>query len=131
MRVRHKRTALALPFVVAAAPAWADGTLGLDEVLFAAAKAPKLVAEIQAELDKNGLKADDVTCLGARHGNRWKYLSAFRAAPYECKIGKRVVAIEAKRVYFDARGRIVADGEGVFERAKTFKEDNFRWTWTP
>jgi hypothetical protein len=130
MRMPGKRAALALLFALAAVPAWADGTLGLDEVLLAVGKAPKLVAAIQAELDKNGLKVGDVTCLGARHGNHWKYLSAFRAAPYECKIGKRMVTIEADRVYFDARGTILDDDKIDPKRAKTFKEDKFRWTWT-
>jgi len=53
-----KRAALALAGFVtlAAMPAWADGTLGLDEVLTAVANAPKLVAEIRAELDSINLK---------------------------------------------------------------------------
>jgi hypothetical protein len=124
--------ALALLFAVTAAPAWADATLGLGEILIAAVKAPKMVAEIEAELDGNGLKVRDVTCLGARHGNHWKYLSGFRAAPYRCEIGKRMVTIEADRVYFDERGKRLRDpDEAAPKRARTFKEDNFRWTWTP
>ncbi|HLX15619.1 MAG TPA: hypothetical protein VKS24_10480 [Bradyrhizobium sp.] len=132
MRVPREYAALALLFVVAAVPAWADGTLGLGEVLIAVVKAPKLVAEIQAELDRNGLKASAVTCIAARHGNHWKYLGGGRAAPYHCKIGKRTVSIEADRVYFDERGRLMGDlGKADPKRAKTFKEGNFRWTWTP
>src|SRR4249920_2640931 len=113
MRVLRKSAALALVFVVAAAPAWADGTLGLGEVLIAVVKAPKLVAEIQAELDRDGLKVPDVTCIAARHGNHWKYLGGGRAAPYRCEIGKRTVSIEADRVYFDERGKLLGDLDGV------------------
>lgn len=128
-----RRTALALAGLIAlAAPAFAEGSLGLDEVLTAVAKAPKLVAEIRAELDKNNLKLTDVTCIGARHGNHWKYLGGGRAAPYECEIGKRSLAIEADRIYFDTRGKSLGDLEKADpKRAKTFREDNFRWTWTP
>jgi hypothetical protein len=57
-----------------AAPASADGTMGLGEVLAAVAKSPNLVAEIQTELDKNNVKAADVTCLGPRHGKHRKNL---------------------------------------------------------
>jgi hypothetical protein len=121
-----------LGLIAFAAPAWADGTLGLGEVLAAvAAGAPKLVAEIQAELDKNSLKAADVTCIAARHGNHWKYLGGGRAAPYECEIGKRSIKIEADRVYFDPRGKSLGNlDKADSKRAKTFKEDNFRWSWT-
>jgi hypothetical protein len=112
--------------------AWADGTLGLGEVLFAVDKAPKLVEEIEAELGKNSLKAAGVTCLGARHGNHWTYLGGARAAPYQCKIGQHSLRIEADRVYFDARGRLLGDlDHSSPKQAKTFREDNFRWTWTP
>ncbi len=113
-------------------PARAEGTLGLDEVITAVSKSPNLVAEIQAELAKNNLKADGVTCIAARHGNHWTYLGGGRAAPYECEIGKRTIRIEADRVYFDERGRLLGDLDKADpKRAKTFREDNFRWTWTP
>jgi hypothetical protein len=132
MKVPGKRTALVLLFAVAAAPASADGTLGLGEVLIAVSKAPKLVAEIKAELDKDGLEVPSVTCIAARHGNHWKYLGGGRAAPYRCELGKRTVSIEADRVYFDERGHFLGHLDKVDPRhAKTFKEDNFRWTWTP
>jgi hypothetical protein len=88
--------------------------------------------EIQSELDSNDLKASNVTCIGARHGNHWTYLGGGRAAPYQCRVGKRTVAIEADRVYFDASGKVLGDLDKADpKRAKTFREDNFRWTWTP
>jgi hypothetical protein len=111
-----------------AAAAHAGGSLGLDEVLAAVAKSPKLVAEIQAELDKNGLKVGEVVCWGLRFGRQWEYLGGGRAAPYECKIGQRTITIEADRVFFDAWGKSL--GRKLdYERAATFKESNFRWTW--
>jgi hypothetical protein len=127
-----RRAALASLFALAAVPARADGTLGLGEVLFAVGKAPKLVAEIRAELDRNGLKVAAVTCIAARHGNHWKYLGGGRAAPYRCEIGKRKVSIEADRVYFDERGKLLGDLDKADPKhAKTFREDNFRWSWLP
>jgi hypothetical protein len=131
MRCAGKLLLAAITALVAV-PAWAEGTLGLDEVLVAVGKAPKLVAEIQAELGNNSLKAENVTCIGARHGNQWKYLGGGRAAPYQCDIGQRSLNIEADRVYFDPRGKLLGDLDNADpKRAKTFQESNFRWSWTP
>jgi len=118
--------------IVFTAPACAGGSLPLEDVLTAVAKAPKLAAEIQAELDKNNLKVTDVICGAARYGNHWKYLGGGRSAPYECEIGKRSVTIEADQVYFDPKGKSLGNLDKADpKRAKTFKEDNFRWNWTP
>jgi hypothetical protein len=123
---------LAATMALGAVPAWADGTLGLGEVLVAVGKAPILVAEIQAELGNSNLKPENVTCIGARHGNHWKYLGGGRAAPYRCDIGARSLTIEADRVYFDPRGKLLGDLDKADpKRAKTFQESNFRWSWTP
>ena len=92
-------------------PAWAPGTLGLDEVLAAVKTEPKLVTEIEREL-KDGRKADRLTCMGARHGSQWKYLG--RARPYSCVIGKREITIDADRAYFDAKGQNLGDVEHAF-----------------
>ena len=120
-----------LSLIVYTAAASAEGSLSLEEVLTAVAKAPKLVAEIRLELDKSNLKAADVICVAARHGNHWKYLGGGRAAPYECEIGKRSIKIEADRVYFDPSGKLLGNLDKADpKRAKTFKEDNFRWEWT-
>jgi hypothetical protein len=111
--------------------AWADGSMGLGEVLLTVRAAPMLVAEIADELNKNGLIAENVFCLGARHGRHWKYLGGMRAAPYHCKIGNRELTIEADRVYFDVRGRNIGDLDRASpEKAKTFRESNFHWKWT-
>ena len=112
-------------------PAWADGSIGLGEVLLMVKATPKLIAEITDELNKNGLVAGNVFCLGARHGQHWKYLEGMRAAPYYCKIGNRELTIEADRIYFDGRGRNIGDLDRALpEKAKTFRESNFHWKWT-
>ena len=132
MKMPGNCAASPLLLALAALPAWADGTLRLDEVLTAVVRAPKLVAEIEAELERNGLKVAGVTCVAARHGNHWQYLGGGRAAPYQCRIGKRAVSIEADRVYFDERGKLLGDLDKADPKhAKTFMEDNFRWSWTP
>jgi hypothetical protein len=130
--MRQTTYAAAVVILFAISPARAEGTLGLDEVITAVSKSPTLVADIQAELAKTNLKADSVTCIAARHGNHWTYLGGGRAAPYECEIGKRTIRIEADRIYFDERGRLLGDLDKADPKhAKTFREDNFRWTWTP
>lgn len=130
--MKLRNAGLAALAALLAAPARAEGSLGLDEVLVAVRSAPKLVSEIQAELDRNGLKAADVICIAARHGNQWKYLGGGRAAPYECEVGKRSVRIEADRVYFDRQGRKLGELDKADpRRAKAFRENNFRWIWAP
>jgi hypothetical protein len=133
-KLRTPRTALALAgsIAITAMPARADGTLALSEVLVAVEQASKLVAEINFELGKVRLKPEDVTCIGARHGNHWTYLGGARAAPYECTIGQRTVKIEADRIYFDPGDRVLGDLDETDPiQAKTFRESNFRWMWVP
>lgn len=133
-KLRTRRTALALAgsIAITAVPARAEGTLGLSEVLVAVEQASKLVAEINFELGKVHLKPEDVTCIGARHGNHWTYLGGARAAPYECTIGQRTVKIEADRIYFDPGDRVLGELDKTDpKQAKTFRESNFRWTWAP
>jgi hypothetical protein len=112
------------------AAAQGGGSLGLDEVIEAVRADPKLVAEIEEELKKNGLKVSDVVCIGFRHDNRWPELSGMRAAPYECDIGPRQIVIEADRMYFDIARRPLGDMKRANpKRSDSFKESNFRWTW--
>ena len=132
-KCRIERTVATLTGLIALAvvPAWADGTLGLGEVLIAVEKAPKLVAEIRAELAKNKLTPAEVTCIAARHGRHWTYLGGGRVAPYRCDIGQRSLVIEAVTVYFDSQGKLLGDLDKVDpKQAKTFQESDFRWAWT-
>jgi hypothetical protein len=136
---RSRLLRIALPLLACAVwttPAWAPGSLGLDEVLQAVKSDPKLVREIEVELRKRDLKVGEVTCIAARHGNHWKHLGGGRAAPYECTIGDRELKIDAERTYLDANGRKLgqlgqAPDQRLFEKARSFRETKFTWTWTP
>jgi len=124
-------TALSVAIVMLSTPTNAAGSLPLEDVLVAVKDAPKLVAEIKAELARSGLSVQGVVCVGARHGRHWIYLGGARAAPYTCRIGKREVRIEADRVYFNANGRKLGDVDHASpQKAKTFQESDFRWTWS-
>ena len=123
---------LALASAAGIVPAWAPGSLSLQDVLGAVKHVPKLVAEIDKELETSGLGADKVICWAGRHGNHWKYLGGRRAAPYECKFGPRTLTIEAETTYYDEKGLSLGYvGKADPRRATTFREKNFRWTWTP
>ena len=127
---------LGLAVVLAAAPARAEGSLGLADVLEAVKGAPKLLDEIDAERRKKDLKVGEVICSAARHGNQWTHLGGGRAAPYECPIGDRTVKIDADRTYFDINGKKLGrlgqvSDKILFAKARSFREGNFRWTWRP
>jgi hypothetical protein len=130
-----KPSALTFALVLVSTPAGmaqGGGSLGLDEVIEAVKADPKLVAEIQDEVKKNGLKMDGLICTGFRHGNQWTELSGARAAPYECDIGHRKIVINANRMYFDVAKRPLGDMKRANpKRADSFKESNYRWTWKP
>jgi hypothetical protein len=134
IRIKPSRAPSALALIglitISSAPAHAEGTLGLGEVLLAVERVPKLVTEINAELGKAQLRAENVTCIAARHGNHWSFLGGARAAPYECRIGQRTLLIEADRIYLDSRGKALGDLDRADpKQARTFSESNFRWTW--
>ena len=117
-------------------PAWSEGSLGLGEVLDAVKSEPQLVSQIEVELRRRDLKGAGIVCIAARHGNQWRFLGGGSAAPYECTIGDRTVKIDAVRTYFDANGhRLGQLGQTpdnlLFNRAKFFREGDFRWTWSP
>jgi len=135
---RRVRAALLLcsMALLPAVPARAEGSLGLAEVLQAVKGAPKLLDEIDAERRKKDLKVDEVICTAARHGNQWQHLGGGRAAPYACPFGDRTVRVEADRTYFDVNGKRLgrlgqASDKTLFTKAKSFRESNFRWTWSP
>jgi hypothetical protein len=112
-------------------PAWAPGSISLEDVLKAVKTHAKLVAEINAELKTNGLAADRVICDGARFGRQWTNLGGGRAAPYTCVIGKRELTIEADLTFYDAKGRSLGSdmNETTFAKAETFRETHVTWKW--
>lgn len=112
------------------------GGLGLDQVLQLIRSEPKLASEIEVELRRRDLKVPDIGCAAAQHGNQWKFLGGGRAAPYQCRIGDRTVTIDAERIYYDVNGRKLgqigqAPDNVLFNRARSYREGRFRWTWTP
>lgn len=128
-------TALAALLLLWAAPARAEGSLALVEVLQAVRSNAKLATEIEVQVKKANLKVGDVTCIGGRHGNQWRHLGGGRAAPYECEIGDKQLKIEATRIYFDRRGKPLgelgkAPDRVLFEKAVSFREIDFRWQWS-
>ena len=139
MSIKWLRTpvfALAGLCLVRALSASAQVSLGLDQVLDAVRGDPELVRQIEVELRKRDLKAPGVACSAAQHGSEWRLLGSGRAAPYECRIGERSLRIDAVRTYFDANGHRLgppgrATGDMLFNRARYFREGNFRWTWSP
>jgi hypothetical protein len=118
-----------------AGAARAEGSLGLDEVLRAVRSAPRLVHEIEVELRKRDIKVGQVVCVAARHDSEWTFLGGGRAAPYECRIGDRMLKVNADRVYYDINGKRLGQPGSVpdkvlLTRAKSFQETNMRWTWS-
>ena len=97
---------------------------------------PQLVGQIEVELRRRDLKVAGTVCAAAQHGDQWKLLAGGRAAPYECRIGDRPLRIDADRTYFDAQGHKLgqfgqAPQTWLLNRAKYYRERNFRWTWSP
>lgn len=122
--------------IACASSAYSEGSLALSEVLEAVKNAPTLVSQIEVEVRRRDLKIRDIVCTAARHGNQWRLLGGGRAAPYECRIGDRDLRIDAERTYFDASGhRLGQLGQApdsiLFNRARYFREDKFRWVWSP
>jgi hypothetical protein len=110
--------------------------LGLDELLQIVRTEPKLAGEIEVELRRRDLKVPEIGCIAAHHGNQWKLLGGARAAPYQCRIGDRTVMIDAERIYYDVNRRKLGQigqvpGNVLLNRARSFRESNFRWTWSP
>ena len=82
---------------------------------------------------RGDLKVRGMLCMAASHGTEWKLLGGGRAAPYECRIGDRTLRIDAERTYFDGQGHRLGQAPGhlLLNRAKYFRERDFRWTWSP
>jgi hypothetical protein len=134
--LRMPLLALAGLCLVRALSASAQVSLGLGEVLDAVKGDPELVRQIEVELRKQDLKVPGIGCIAAAHGSEWRLLAGGRAAPYECRIGERVLRIEAMRTYFDIGGRRLGQPgqvtpELLLNRARYFREGNFQWTWSP
>jgi hypothetical protein len=105
-------------------------SLPLSEIVKVGRDVPDLLRQIDVELRRNYLKEGDVACAAAPVG-----AGGGRGAPYLCRFGDRTLRIEADRTFFDGRGkrlsRSESDDTAQVDRAKSFRENNLRWTWTP
>jgi hypothetical protein len=110
--------------------AWAPGSISLDDVMQQLADDKKLIAEINAELQKQKLQARDVVCSGARFGNHWTHLGGARAIPYECLLGARTLNIDGDLHLYDEHGKeIDMEAGGTPEAATSYKQTNLHWSW--
>ena len=105
--------------------------LPLADILKVGRDTPDLLRQIDVELRRNYLKEGDVTCAAAPLG-----VGGGGGAPYQCQFGDRTLRIEADRTFFDGRGKRLrrsdeSDDTTLFDKAKSFRENNLRWTWTP
>ena len=137
MAPRRCLTVVALLAVFAtghASPASAQG-VALQDVLEVVRDEPELARQIDVELRRQDLKVAGIACLATRHGSEWQLLNEAGAAPYTCRIGSSLLRIEAQRTYFDGSGRRLgqvgkAPEQLLFNRARYFREGNFRWSWS-
>jgi hypothetical protein len=118
-------------------PAYAPGTIYLDEILPRLKESPELVQEINRALKAARVRAKNIECLGGRFGGHWPHLAAMRALPYSCKIGSRVLSIQGEVLVYDDAGNSWDmnedlpddEQEKMFKKATNFVERNFKWTW--
>jgi hypothetical protein len=124
--------ALCLTTALVVSPAFAEGSIGFDEVMQFAAQNRKLAREIKTSMRVQHLKQTDIQCGAARFGNQWTYLGGDRAPPFTCQIGNRVLTIGGAIHFFDERGRLIQrglDNPNVYRRAHTFKAKKPVWSW--
>ena len=113
-----------------------EESVPLSEVLKASRDTPDLLRQIDVELRRNYLKEGDISCVAASLGGQWKSLGGGHGAPFQCQFGGRTLRIEADRTFFDGRGKRLGrpgevPDETLFDRARSFRDNNLRWDWTP
>ena len=113
-------------------PAWAGGSLGLDEAIAEIFVAdPALVAEIEAAVKRDGRAAEDIVCVaGNRLGSAWTMLGGVRVLPIDCAIDGRTLHVEGRVVFRDGRGRVL-EGYGPKTRtaAESVEQTDLHWVW--
>ncbi|MDH4982535.1 hypothetical protein [Hyphomicrobium sp. D-2] len=116
--------------LLAAAPAYAGGTIPLSDVMEQLKHEPRLIAAIQAELEQQTLDADTLICTGSRFGNHWRELGGARAVPYECEIGGKTLLIDGTVHLFDDEGReLDMSDENAPSRAFDYSQTDLVWSW--
>lgn len=96
-------TKFVLPLAIAGSfisqTAFAEGTLGLDEIMPLVRQSSKLSTEVNNTLRQAGKNPADITCVGVRLGSHFGPLSAARVAPFDCNFGSnKVLHIEAENL---------------------------------
>ncbi len=130
MRTLHTTLALCTSLMLHVSTAYAGGSIPLNEVMDQLKDNAKLIAEIDAELDKQKLKADAVICDGARFGGQWTELGGARSVPFDCEIGGRKLHIDGTLHLYDQNSaEIDMNDEKAPERAFDYKQTDLTWTW--
>lgn len=106
------------------------GSLPLGDVVAIAKPYPNLVLQIRLQLVRAGTSADKVVCTGRRYSNMWTALGGAKAAPYECQIGRRTLAVSANQTYFDRNGHRLNESDPDLPRkAVRVQERALSWRW--
>ncbi len=106
------------------------GSVPLADVLEVAKPYPNLVLQVRLQLVRANVKREQVVCSGARYSPTWANLGGARLAPYECKIGRRTLVVDAAQNYFDRNGRKVKiDDPDVMRKAAKVTEKGLTWRW--
>jgi hypothetical protein len=127
--IRRVVWALAATLLVPA-QAYAGGTIRLSDVMEQLKHAPRLIADIQAELEQQTLDADMLICTGTRFGGHWQELGGARAIPYECEIGSKTLLIDGTVQLFDDEGRqLDMSDENAPTRAFDYSQTELVWSW--
>jgi hypothetical protein len=138
MRQSVRMLALVMGLFAGAIPAFAQkvapieggGSLPLGDVLRVAKPYPNLINEVRLALLNAGLRREQVTCAGRRLSRAWPHLGGQRVAPYECRIGERLLVVRSVANYFDRNGhKLAADDPGIAEKATRLAEARLTWQW--
>jgi len=131
--MRAPLPSLALLFGVGAPlPAVAGATLGLEEVLEVVKSELDLVRQIEVEVRRHDLKRAVILCIAALHGEQWRLLR-LGAAPRPTIAASAPCASMPTAPISMGKDTSFRQGPGQspLQRAKYFREGNFRWTWNP
>ena len=135
--MRTFRSILRLTFATAAflalgiTAAWAPGSIPLAEVMEQLKDNQQLIDEVNAELKKQNLDAEKVTCVGARFGRQWEAFGGARAIPYNCILGERTLDIAGDLKIYDAAGNeLNIDDDDAPTKAATYTQLNLTWKWS-
>ena len=106
------------------------GSLPLADVLAVAKPYPNLTQEVRLELVRAGARKEAIVCSGRRFDADWPGLAGARSAPYDCRIGRRMLTVSARQTFYDANGhRLGSDDPLLRKRAVRVTETGLQWRW--